>query len=180
MTRPGSMLKSQIPVRTWSGWSETEPGYCELDLVHHCDNDTYGEYIHTLTVTDVVLGWTELQALKNRSEGTVASGVDSVRLRLPYVLKGLDSDCGGEFINQILFRYCQDKRIVFTRARPAIKNDQCRVEQKNAQGTRISHYSRLGDDRRSCGNIVGSSRRHFVCRLWFRFRLSSPSRLLAT
>lgn len=89
MTRPGSMLKSQIPVRTWSDWSETEPGYCEMDLVHHCDNDTYGEYIHTLTVTDVLLGWTELQALKNRSEQTVATGVDSVRMRLPYTLKGL-------------------------------------------------------------------------------------------
>lgn len=131
MTRPGSMLKAQIPVRTWADWSETEPGYCEMDLVHHCDNDTYGEYIHTLTVTDVVLGWTELQALKNRSERTVAGGVDSIKLRLPYVLKGLDSDCGGEFINQILFRYCQDHQIVFTRGRPAKKNDQCRVEQKN-------------------------------------------------
>ena len=131
MTRPGSMLKAQIPVRTWADWSETEPGYCEMDLVHHCDNDTYGEYIHTLTVTDVVLGWTELQALKNRSERTVESGVESVRLRLPYALKGLDSDCGGEFINQILFRYCQERRIVFTRGRPAKKNDQCRVEQKN-------------------------------------------------
>ncbi len=105
MTRPGSLLKAQIQVRTWADWSETEPGYCEMDLVHHCDNDTYGQYIHTLTVTDVVLGWTEVQALRNRSERTVASGVDSIRLRLPYPLKGLDSDGGGEFINQILLRY---------------------------------------------------------------------------
>lgn len=131
MTRPGSLLKSQIPVRTWAEWSETEPGYCEMDLVHHCDNDTCGEYIHTLTVTDVVLGWTEIQALKNRSERTVATGVDSIRLRLPYRLKGLDSDCGGEFINHILLRYCQGKHILFTRGRPSKKNDQCRVEQKN-------------------------------------------------
>jgi hypothetical protein len=131
MTRPGSVLKSQIPVRTWADWSETEPGFCEMDLVHHCDNDTHGEYIHTLTLTDVILGWTEVQALRNRSERTVASGVDSIRLRLPYPLKGLDSDGGGEFINQILFRYCQDKAILFTRGRPSKKNDQCRVEQKN-------------------------------------------------
>jgi hypothetical protein len=58
LTRPGSMLKSQIPVRTWADWIETEPGYCEMDLVHHCDNDTWGEYVHTLSVTDVLLGWT--------------------------------------------------------------------------------------------------------------------------
>ncbi len=131
MTKPGSMLKSQIPVRTWADWLETEPGYCEMDLVHHCDNDTHGEYAHTLSVTDVVLGWTETQALKNRAEKTVELGVDSVRTRMPYPIKGLDSDCGGEFINQIMYRYCLDRKILFTRARPSKKNDQCRVEQKN-------------------------------------------------
>jgi hypothetical protein len=131
MTRPGSMLKSQIPVRTWADWIETEPGYCEMDLVHHCDNDTCGEYVHTLSVTDALLGWTEVQALRNRSERTVAGGVDSIRSRMPYPIKGLDSDCGGEFINAIMYRYCLDRRIVFTRSRPSRKNDQCRVEQKN-------------------------------------------------
>jgi hypothetical protein len=131
MTRPGSLLKAQIPVRTWVQWSETQPGYCEMDLVHHCDNDTYGEYIHTLTVTDVILGWTEIQGLKNRSDRTVATAVDAIRLRLPYPLKGLDSDCGGEFINAIMCRYCQEHHILFTRGRPSKKNDQCRVEQKN-------------------------------------------------
>ncbi len=131
LTRPGSMLKAQIPVRTWADWSETEPGFCEMDLVHHCDNSTYGEYVHTLGLTDVLLGWTEVQALKNRSEKTVASGVDSIRTRMPYPLKGLDSDCGGEFINDIMYRYCQTHSIVFTRARASKKNDQCRIEQKN-------------------------------------------------
>lgn len=131
MTKPGSMLKSQIPVRTWADWLETEPGFCEMDLVHHCDNDTYGEYAHTLSITDVVLGWTEVQALKNRAERTVESGVDSIRTRMPYPIKGLDSDCGGEFINQIMYRYCLDRKITFTRSRPGKKNDQCRVEQKN-------------------------------------------------
>jgi hypothetical protein len=131
LTRPGSMLKAQIPVRTWADWSETEPGFCEMDLVHHCDNSTYGEYVHTLGLTDVLLGWTEVQALKNRSERTVVSGVDSIRSRMPYPVKGLDSDCGGEFINAIMYRYCLDRKIVFTRARASKKNDQCRIEQKN-------------------------------------------------
>lgn len=131
LTRPGSMLKSQIPVRTWADWLETEPGYCEMDLVHHCDNSTYGEYLHTLSVTDVMLGWTEMHALKNRSERTVQTGVDSIRSRMPYPVKGLDSDSGAEFINQLLFRYCLEQGILFTRGRPARKNDQCRIEQKN-------------------------------------------------
>lgn len=131
LTKPGTMLKSQILIRRWDDWQETEPGYCEGDLVHHCDNDTSGEYLHTLTITDVLLGWTENEALRNRSEQTVKNAVESIRLRMPYKIKGLDFDCGGEFINQIMFRYCQEKQILFTRARPAKKNDQCKVEQKN-------------------------------------------------
>ena len=130
-TRPGSMLKAQIPVRTWADWSETEPGYCEMDTVHHCDNDTGGQYVHTLNVTDVLLGWTEFQALKNRSETLVSCGVDSIVSRMPYPIKGLDSDGGGEFINNIMLRYCEQRKITFTRSRPNRKNDQCRVEQKN-------------------------------------------------
>jgi hypothetical protein len=148
MTKPGSMLKAQIPVRTWADWLETEPGYCEMDLVHHCDNSTYGEYVHTLSVTDVLLGWTELQALKNRSETGVASGVDAIRTRMPYPIKGLDSDCGGEFINAIMYRYCLERKILFTRARASKKNDQCRIEQKNYSVVRQNvGYDRLeGED----------------------------------
>jgi hypothetical protein len=131
MTKPGTLLKSQIPIRRWDDWTETEPGYCEGDLVHHCDNDVSGEYLHTLTITDVLLGWTEIEALRNRSEVTVKCGIESIRSRLPYPVKGLDFDGGGEFINAILFRYCKEHRILFTRARPGKKNDQCKVEQKN-------------------------------------------------
>lgn len=131
LTKPGTMLKSQIAIRTWSDWAEQEPGYCEGDLVHHCDNDTSGEYLHSLTITDVLLGWTENEALRNRSEQTVKNAVESIRLRMPYPIKGLDFDCGGEFINEIMLRYCRENKILFTRARPGHKNDQCRVEQKN-------------------------------------------------
>lgn len=150
MTRPGSMLRSQIAIRTWSDWAETEPGYCEMDLVHHCEGDTSGEYLHTLTITDVLLGWTENEALRNRSEQGVASAVEAIRARLPYPIKGLDSDCGGEFINSIMLRYCQEKRILFTRSRPGRKNDQCKVEQKNNSVVRNNvGYNRFeGEDAR--------------------------------
>jgi len=131
MTKPGSMLKSQIPIRTWSDWSDEEPGYCEMDLVHHCENDTSGEYLHTITITDVVLQWTENEALRNRSEKSVELAVESIRARMPYPIKGLDSDSGSEFINEIMLRYCRNNGIVFTRSRPYKKNDQCKVEQKN-------------------------------------------------
>jgi hypothetical protein len=131
MTKPGTLLKSQIPIRTWSDWSEEEPGYCEMDLVHHCEDHPAGEYLHTLTITDVVLGWTENEALRNRSQTSVETAVESIRTRMPYPIKGLDSDSGAEFINEIMLRYCQSQGIVFTRSRPYKKNDQCKVEQKN-------------------------------------------------
>jgi len=147
MTKPGSLIKSQIPIRTWSDWTETEPGYCEMDLVHHCDDDTSGEYLHTITVTDVLLGWTENEALRNRSESSVVTAVESIRARMPYPIKGLDSDCGGEFINAIMLRYCQDRGILFTRSRPYKKNDQCKVEQKNYSVVRQNvGYNRFEGD----------------------------------
>ena len=150
LTKPGTLLKSQIPIRTWADWTETEPGYCEADLVHHCDNDTSGEYLHTLTITDALLGWTENEALRNRSEQAVKTAVESLRLRMPYPVKGLDFDCGGEFINAILLRYCKEQGILFTRARPANKNDQCKVEQKNGSVVRQNvGYDRFeGDEAR--------------------------------
>lgn len=150
MTKPGTLLKSQIPIRTWSDWSDEEPGYCEMDLVHHCENDTSGEYLHTITITDVVLQWTENEALRNRSEKSVELAVESIRARMPYPMKGLDSDSGSEFINEIMLRYCQDKGIRFTRSRPGKKNDQCKVEQKNWSVVRQNvGYNRFeGEDSR--------------------------------
>lgn len=150
MTKPGSLLKSQIPIRTWSDQEETEPGYCEMDLVHHCDNDPSGEYLHTLTITDVLLGWTENEALRNRSETSVKLAVETIRSRMPYPIKGLDSDGGGEFINAIMLRYCQESGILFTRSRPYKKNDQCKVEQKNWSVVRrnVGFNRYEGDDAR--------------------------------
>ena len=150
MTKPGTLLKSQIPIRTWSDWSDETPGYCEMDLVHHCDDDTSGEYLHSITITDVVLGWTENEALRNRSEKSVELAVEAIRLRMPYPIKGLDSDSGSEFINAIMLRYCRDHDIVFTRSRPYKKNDQCKVEQKNWSVVRQNvGYNRFeGEDAR--------------------------------
>ena len=81
MTKPGTLLKSQISIRTWDDWLETEPGYCEMDLVHHNGGDTSNEYLHTITITDVLLQWTENEALRNRSEGSVQTAIEAIRAR---------------------------------------------------------------------------------------------------
>jgi hypothetical protein len=130
-TKPGSLLKSLIPVRTFTEWDEERPGFMEIDLVAHCGNTTEGQYLNTLTCTDISTGWTDVTALLHRSQQAVSEAIRRMRQRLPFPLLGIDSDNGSEFINDLLYRYCLAEKITFTRSRPYKKNDQAHVEQKN-------------------------------------------------
>ncbi len=130
-TKPGSLLKKSIAVRTFTPWSEEQPGFMEIDLVAHCGNTTEGQYLNTLTCTDLCTGWVGLNALQQRSQQAVCQAIHQMRQRLPFPLLGIDSDNGSEFINDLLYRYCLDEQITFTRSRPYQKNDQAHVEQKN-------------------------------------------------
>lgn len=130
-TKPGTLLKHQIPIRTFSEWDEARPGFVEVDLVSHDGGDAKGDFIQTLDLTDVFSGWTETRAVKNKAQAWVFEALQEVRERLPFELLGLDSDNGSEFINAHLLRFCQEKEITFTRSRPYRKNDNCFVEQKN-------------------------------------------------
>jgi len=130
-TKPGSLLKNLIPVRTFTEWDEERPGFMEIDLVAHCGNTTEGQYLNTLTCTDLSTGWTDVTALSHRSQQAVSEAIQRMRQRLPFPLLGIDSDNGSEFINDLLYRYCLNEHITFTRSRPYKKNDQAHVEQKN-------------------------------------------------
>jgi hypothetical protein len=130
-TKPGTLLKSQIPIRTFSQWNDTKPGFVEIDLVGHDGGDGSGDFLQTLDVTDVATGWTETQAVKNKAQQWVFEALKDIRGRLPFPLLGIDSDNGSEFINHHLYKYCQEEKITFTRTRSYRKNDNCFVEQKN-------------------------------------------------
>jgi hypothetical protein len=130
-TKPGTLLKKNIPVRTFADWNEDQPGFLEVDLVAHCGDSTAGQFLNTLTCTDLCTGWTEPIALRRRSQEAVCAAIDAMRQELPFDLLGIDSDNGSEFINDLLYRYCLDEKITFTRSRPYKKNDQAHVEQKN-------------------------------------------------
>jgi hypothetical protein len=130
-TKPGTLLKASIPIRTFADWDDVRPGFGEVDLVAHCGESTQGEYVHSLTLTDVATGWTECLALRNRGQQVVFAAIVRARAQLPFPLVGIDSDNGGEFINAHLLRYCQQEHLTFTRSRPYKKNDQAYVEQKN-------------------------------------------------
>ena len=130
-TRPGTLLKKSIPIRTYTPWDEEKPGFMEIDLVAHCGDTTEGQFVNTLTSVDISTGWTECQAVFPRNRHTVLEAIKAIQARLPFDLLGLDSDNGSEFINETLLQYCQYQKITFTRSRPYHKNDQAHVEQKN-------------------------------------------------
>jgi hypothetical protein len=132
-TQAGTLLKHQIPIRTFQDWNETQPGFLEADLVAHCGMQTEGGYLYTLTLTDIATGWTECLPLLYRSRETVLKAIQHARTLFPFPILGLDTDNGGEFLNEDLVAYCTKEQITFTRGRPYQKRDQCFVEQKMAR-----------------------------------------------
>jgi hypothetical protein len=130
-TRPGTWLKQQIPIRTFTEWNDARPGFCEVDLVAHCGSSTEGFYLCTLCAVDIATAWIELEAVWGKSQPRVGGAIHHVWERLPVPLVGLDSDNGSEFINHGLYDWCRRHAITFTRSRAWKKNDSAHVEQKN-------------------------------------------------
>jgi len=130
-TKPGTLLRRQIPIRTFADWDDARPGFCEVDLVAHDGGHAAGEYCQTLDLVCVATGWTEMRAVRNKAQRWCFEALQDINRSLPFPLLGLDSDNGSEFINDQLFRWCTRQQITFTRSRPHRKNDNCFVEQKN-------------------------------------------------
>ena len=130
-TRPGSMLKSSIPMKTWHEWNQAEPGFIQIDLVGHEGGDNNGHFYYTLDATDIATGWTEAITVRSKGERIVSAGLTQLHLRFPFTIRGIHSDNGSEFINHHLLRWCTARTITFTRGRSSHKNDQAHIEQKN-------------------------------------------------
>jgi hypothetical protein len=131
-TKPGRLLRSQIPVRGES-WDVHRPGFLEADSVDHGGTSTAGNYMHSITFTDIYSGWVEQAAIWNKGATEVLRRVREIETQLPFPLRGFDSDNGGEFLNHHLLRYfrARPKPVDFTRSREYHKNDNAHVEQKN-------------------------------------------------
>src|SRR5665648_501502 len=142
-TKPGSLLKDSIPMRTWADWDDAVPGFVEIDLVGHEGGVPSGEHAYTLTVTDIATGWTENRSVRNKAQRWVFAALMDIRDHLPFPLLGIDSDNGSEFINHHLFAWCTEHQVTFTRSRSGNKNDGAHVEQKNwTQVRQIVGYHR--------------------------------------
>lgn len=129
--RSASTLRSEVPIRTGVEYGAVGVGHLEIDLVAHCGESTEGSYVHTLDAVDFATGWCELVSIFGKTQDHVGSAIAALQRRLPFELQGLDCDNGSEFINQVLYRFCRQNRLEFTRSRPYRKNDQAHVEERN-------------------------------------------------
>ena len=132
-------------MRTFADWLDPAPGYFEIDMVEHCGGPkTDGDFVHTLTLTDIASGWTECVAMRMRDQMLVIEGFDKVAAELPFAMLGVDSDNDSAFMSQSVFDYCKGHGLEQTRSRAYKKNDQAWVEQKNgAVVRRLVGYGRL-------------------------------------
>ena len=129
-TKPGTLLKHKIPVKTVH-WDVERPGYLEADLVSHSGESGYGEFMHSLNLTDIFSQWVGTQAVMGKGKEGIVEAIDEISRRLPFKILGIDSDNGSEFINHHLWNYCEEREIQFTRSRPYKKDDNAHIEQKN-------------------------------------------------
>ena len=95
-TRPGSLLKTTIPMKTWHEWNDTTPGFLQIDLVGHEGGDNNGHFHYSLDATDIATGWTETITVRSKGERIVAAGLEELRLRFPFHIAGIHSDNGSE------------------------------------------------------------------------------------
>ena len=132
LTRPGTLLRHQIPIRG-SVWEEGKAGWLEVDTVALCGGSVAGEFVWMLDGVDYATTWVELRAMWGRGQVGTLAALRDVEASLPFELLGLDSDNGGEFMNYHVLRWLQKRsRPVFmTRSRPNKKDDNAHVEQKN-------------------------------------------------
>ena len=144
LTKPMKSLKSRIPIRTFYSSEERKtPGFWQTDTVHHCGQATYGQYIHTLTATDVASGWIELRSMLNNAQKWTFDALSDIKNSTPLPVLEFHPDNGSEFINNYTETWCDNNRIPFSRSRSNKKNDNCFVEQKN--GAVVREY--VGYDR---------------------------------
>ncbi len=134
------LLYRKVPVKVFIEQGRVNSGVIQIDCVEHCGSSAAGEFVNTLSSTDLATGWWEGEAIMGRGQERATAAVSEVRARYPFPWKEAHSDNGTEFINWHLYRYCEKERIGFSRSRPYKKNDNCLVEQKNGTHVMRQHH----------------------------------------
>jgi hypothetical protein len=124
-------IKAQVPIRTFGTWQGEGPGAMQADLVMHCGESPQGFFLCSLLAVDIKTGWIGLKAIWGKGQDRVCAGMENIRRELPFLWRKLHTDNGGEFLNGVLYPWCQRQSIESSRGRPYKKNDQAYAEQKN-------------------------------------------------
>ena len=125
------LLYQRVPVKTAAEWDRQEVGNLQLDYVLHCGRSSAGEYVVTLSATDIATGWWEGCAQMGRSQQATQESLERIRQRAPFRIRELHPDNDSGILNELLWKYCRRRRIEMSRSRPYQKNDNAWVEQKN-------------------------------------------------
>jgi len=164
-TRPGTLLRHAVPTRSGPP-NTTRPGSVEADTVAHCDDSTEGDYVNSLTFTELFSGWTENRAIWNKSADAVLAQLRELEQVVPYTMKDFHTDNGGEFLNWALHRHLTGRalKLPWTRSRAYRKNDNAHCEQKN-----WTHVRQLfGHDRFGHPQLVALMNDLYACQ-WSQF-----------
>ena len=156
-----SAVRREVPVRTFDGWSDPPPGFCEVDLVAHGGMSVTGSFIQTLTMVDVTTGWTECFPLLVRERTLVVQAIERAQSLFPWLIRGLDFDNDSAFMNDVVVPWCRARGMEVTRSRAYKKNDQAFVEQKNgAVVRRLVGYGRFEgvEAARALGRLYAAAR----------------------
>lgn len=142
-TSPATYMKNKIPINKLDS-KITSPGYVQADTVAHCGDKLIGQFMNSITITDVASTWTENRALLTKKAKEVRHWLNHIRKSLPFKLIAINTDSGSEFLNTPVFNQFKENKVIFTRSRPYKKNDNCYVEQKNYTHVReLFHYYRI-------------------------------------
>lgn len=169
-------IRNQVPVRTFGSWAGEAPGAMQADLVFHCGDSTLGFHLCSLLAIDVKTSWIGLQVTWGKGQDRVRGGVAKIQRELPFVLRSLHTDNGGEFLNGVLFPWCQKQGIVLSRGRPYRKNDQAYAEQRNWQVVRC----RVGYDRYSTRQAYEVMEQLYRQVVWYYNFFQPVSKLVST
>ena len=143
-TKPGDLLRRQIPIVVGHWKALDVPGYPEIDLVSPSGEVAAGDGIWPLCATDLSTGWTERLPVMGKGERGIVTALEQVRTHLPVPLLGLDPNDGSEFLNGHPVRNWQRTGVALSRSRPGHKSDNAHVEQKNwTRVWRLIGYQRL-------------------------------------
>jgi hypothetical protein len=142
-----SFFKTKIPIKVLDEIVQV-PGFIEADTVAHCGSSLMGEYINSITMTDLCSGWTINRAAWTKSAEVICRQIAIAEELSPFPWIGFASDNGSEFINATVLDYLtlREAPLKFVRRRAYKKNDNAHVEQKNWTHVReLFGYERFDD-----------------------------------